>query len=302
MDGTMRNPAEGRPHAQLWDSCWCAIQSLRPAFSRGITFMWFAAVVVGMMVRSDLLGVTSIIRALNLRPKLYDPLRKHFHSSAIKLDQLAVLWTRTVQRLFSNPVRFNGRLVLVGDGIKIPKRGKQMPGVKLLHQQSNCSTKPEYIMGHSLQAIALLVHAASSFFAVPLASCSVGPEGGKGGAAWRESIPGNTGGDMDPANLLTKWHWIVELARKEPGEVLFSLNHVIDFEWMREAYIRTRKDGATGIDGVTAQDYEANLEVNLRDLLERIKSGSYKAPPVRRTYIPKADGSQRPIGIPTVHA
>ena len=67
-------------------------------------------------------------------------------------------------------------------------------------------------------------------------------------------------------------------------------------------YIRTRKDGATGIDGVTAQDYEANLEANLRDLLERIKSGSYKAPPVRRTYIPKADGSQRPIGIPTVDA
>ena len=48
---------------------------------------------------------------------------------------------------------------------------------------------------------------------------------------------------MDPANLLTKWHWIVELARKKPGTVLYSLNHVIDFEWMREAYIRTRKDG-----------------------------------------------------------
>jgi hypothetical protein len=165
----MRNPAEGRPHPQLWDACWNALQSLRPAFSRGVTFMRFATVVIAMMVRSDLLGVTSIIRALNLRPKLYHPLRKHFHSKAIKLDQLAVLWARTVQRLFSNPVRFNDRLVLVGDGIKIPKRGKQMPGVKLLHQQSNCSTKPEYIMGHSTQAIALLVHAASSFFAVPLA-------------------------------------------------------------------------------------------------------------------------------------
>ncbi len=104
---------------------------------------------------------------------------------------------------------------------------------------------------------------------------------------------------MDPANLLTKWYWIVELARKKLGTALFSLNHVIDFEWMREAYIRTRKDGATGIDGVTAQEYEANLEANLRDLLERIKSGRYKAPPVRRTYIPKADGSQRPLGIPT---
>src|SRR6201987_1378087 len=104
---------------------------------------------------------------------------------------------------------------------------------------------------------------------------------------------------MNPANLLTKWHWIVEMARKKVGMVLFSLNHVIDFEWMREAFIRTRKDGATGIDGVTAQDYEANLEANLRDLLERIKSGSYEAPPVRRVYIPKADGSQRPIGITT---
>src|ERR1700692_532688 len=83
----------------------------------------------------------------------------------------------------------------------------------------------------------------------------------------------------------------VELARKKPGTVLYSLNHVIDFEWMREAYIRTRKDGATGIDGVTAQDYEANLEANLRDLLDRIKSGSYEAPPVRRTYIPKADAA-----------
>jgi len=80
--------------------------------------------------------------------------------------------------------------------------------------------------------------------------------------------------------------------------VLFSLNHVIDFEWMREAYIRTRKDGATGIDGVTAKEYEAHLEANLRDLLERIKSGRYQAPPVRRVYIPKADGSQRPLGIP----
>jgi group II intron reverse transcriptase/maturase len=68
---------------------------------------------------------------------------------------------------------------------------------------------------------------------------------------------------------------------------------------MKEAYRLTRKDGAPGIDGVTAADYEANLEANLLDLLERIKSGHYRAPPVRRTYIPKADGSLRPLGIPT---
>ena len=69
--------------------------------------------------------------------------------------------------------------------------------------------------------------------------------------------------------------------------------------WMREAFRLTRKDGAPGIDGATAEDYERNLEANLLDLLERIRSGRYHAPPVRRTYIPKADGTQRMLGIPT---
>ena len=69
---------------------------------------------------------------------------------------------------------------------------------------------------------------------------------------------------------------------------------------MTEAYRLTRKDGAPGIDGVTAKDYEANLEANLLDLLTRIKSGCYQAPPVRRHYIPKADGTKRPLGIPTL--
>ena len=104
---------------------------------------------------------------------------------------------------------------------------------------------------------------------------------------------------MSPANLSTKRRWIAELARRKPAQALTVLHHLIDLEWMREAYDLTRKDGATGIDGVTAEVYEANLEANLMGLLDRIKSGRYKAPPVRRTYIPKADGSQRPLGIPT---
>ena len=84
-----------------------------------------------------------------------------------------------------------------------------------------------------------------------------------------------------------------------PDRVFTSLHHLIDGEWMREAYRLTRKDGATGIDGVTAADYERDLEANLESLLGRIKSGSYRAPPVRRHYIPKADGTRRPLGIPT---
>ena len=154
----------------LWGLWWNAIQLLRPAFSRLSTLMWFATIVAGMTVRVDTLGVTSIVRALNLRPKFYHRLLAHFHSTGVKLDRLAALWTQLVLRLFSRPVRVNGRLVLVGDGIKAPKRGRKMPAVKLLHQQSESNTKPEYIMGHSLQAVSLLVHAAHSVFSVPLAA------------------------------------------------------------------------------------------------------------------------------------
>jgi retron-type reverse transcriptase len=78
-----------------------------------------------------------------------------------------------------------------------------------------------------------------------------------------------------------------------------SLSLHIDLEWLREAYRRTRKDGATGIDGVTAEEYAKELDKNLQSLLDRAKSGTYRAPPVRRIQIPKADGKQmRPIGIP----
>jgi retron-type reverse transcriptase len=104
---------------------------------------------------------------------------------------------------------------------------------------------------------------------------------------------------LGSANLSTKRQRIAELARTKAGTALSALHHVIDVEWMREAYRLTRKDAAPGIDGVTGAEYEANLEANLLDLLERIKSGRYIAPPVRRVYIPKLDGSERPLGLPT---
>ena len=106
---------------------------------------------------------------------------------------------------------------------------------------------------------------------------------------------------MGLANLSTKRQRIAELARTKSGVALSTLHHVLDLEWMREAYRLTRKDGAPGTDGVTAAEYERNLEANLSDLLERIKSGRYQAPPVRRVYIPKGDGagSLRPLGLPT---
>src|SRR5271155_205644 len=98
----------------------------------------------------------------------------------------------------------------------------------------------------------------------------------------------------------TKLGRIAQQAREMPQAALTTLAHYIDIDWLREAYRRTRKNGATGVDRQTAEEYAGNLEVNLRSLLERAQSGSYVAPPVRRMHIPKGDGSQtRPIGIPT---
>jgi len=66
--------------------------------------------------------------------------------------------------------------------------------------------------------------------------------------------------------------------------------HHIDLALLKEAYRLTRKDGAVGVDGQAAKEYGENIEENLPDLLNRFKSGTYKAPPVRRAYVPKGDG------------
>ena len=101
-------------------------------------------------------------------------------------------------------------------------------------------------------------------------------------------------------NVSTKQERIAEQARACPDLVFTALHHHIDLEWMFMAWHLTRKDGAVGVDGVTAAEYEMDLEARLSDLLNRIKSGSYRAPPVRRHFIPKGDGRLRPLGIPTL--
>jgi len=112
--------------------------------------------------------------------------------------------------------------------------------------------------------------------------------------------PGNTTDAQEFEDVSTKQRRIAALAHERPEMVFTSLAHFIDLAWLQEAYARTRKDGAVGVDGQTAADYEKDLEGNLRQLLERAKSGTYRAPPVRRVHIPKGDGETRPLGIPTL--
>lgn len=108
-------------------------------------------------------------------------------------------------------------------------------------------------------------------------------------------------GVSTPEDVSTKQARIAQLAKQMPDKAMHSLSRHMDLAWLREAFRRTRKDGAPGVDGQTADDYAENLGQNLSSLLDRAKSGTYRAPPVRRVHIPKGDGSKtRPIGIPTL--
>jgi RNA-directed DNA polymerase len=144
---------------------------------------------------------------------------------------------------------------------------------------------------------------ASELFIVPKTSGNWpnrDPAEGKG--SWsRELLEGTMPGIPSPTSVSPKLQRIAELARQASPRMTFtSLAHHIDVEFLREAYRRTRKDGAVGVDGVTAEAYAVALESNLQSLLTRFRSGTYFAPPVRRVHIPKGDGTQtRPIGIPT---
>jgi hypothetical protein len=153
----------------LWIQWWNLTCELRSACARTRTFLWMSLCLAGMTVRRDLLGVTSIVRALGLEPACYDRLLDFFHSAALNLNKLTCAWCALVFRLDPGILRVNGRPVLVGDGIKVAKAGRKMPGVKKLHQQSESNNKAEYIFGHSCQAIAVLTQALSSVFALPLA-------------------------------------------------------------------------------------------------------------------------------------
>jgi len=132
---------------KLWLQWWRIVQQLRPACSRSRTFLWMGASLAAMTARGDLSGVTSLVRALGLKKACYERILGLFHSTALDLDKLTRLWVTVIQNVLPGILRINGRRVIVGDGIKVPKSGKKMPAVKRLHQQSDSNTKPGYIMG-----------------------------------------------------------------------------------------------------------------------------------------------------------
>lgn len=143
------------------------LTEFRPVFHRAATYRWFQVVAWAMMLRLDTAGVTSIVRCMGLAPSCYFNLLNFFHSSAFSVKQLCATWQKIA---FSRavPVTIGNRQVCVVDGIKVGKAGRRMPGVKLLHQESDDNTKPEYIMGHYWGVVSLLSCALGTTVAIPL--------------------------------------------------------------------------------------------------------------------------------------
>lgn len=154
---------------RLWSEWWVVVSELRSACARSRTFLWMAVALAGLCIREDLAGVTSVVRVFGLRAHLYDRILDFFHTSALDPDRLSRRWTAVVLRVFPDLLRVGGRLVLLADGIKVPKAGRKMPAVKRLKQVES-NTKPEFIFGHSCQAISVVAGAESSAFAVPLSA------------------------------------------------------------------------------------------------------------------------------------
>jgi len=127
-------------------------------------------VLAAMSIRSELLGVTSFIRSAFIHESCYRLLLHHFHSNALNIEKLCRIWICLALRIFT-PVIAQGFVVMIADGLKVAKEGRKMPAVKNLHQESANNSKPQYIMGHSFQAIAMLVHGmGGQMFAVPIIS------------------------------------------------------------------------------------------------------------------------------------
>jgi len=139
----------------------------RSCFSRKAAFEWFVVIVIGLLVRTDHLGVTSIIRGLLLSVD-YVCLIGFFRSSAWTLPSLTAKWCETVKQ-HAPLVKCGDAVIIVGDGVKQSKEGRRMPGVKRHHQESDNSGKASYIWGHLFGGVGILAEKAGKCFCIPLA-------------------------------------------------------------------------------------------------------------------------------------
>ncbi len=143
------------------------LTSFRENFTRGASFQWFIAIVLGFMLRTDKLGVTSVIRDFRLSPKSYPCIIHFFRSSSWDLNELRLKWLKCTKE--HAPIyTCEGRTVIIGDGVKQSKEARKMPGVKKLHQESENSSKAEYIFGHLHGGVGVLAGNSEKLYCLPI--------------------------------------------------------------------------------------------------------------------------------------
>lgn len=151
----------------MWKLTNQILTNFRQCFTRKATFNCFVIIVIGLMIRTDTLGITSIIRDLNLLPNTYNSLLHFFRSDAWMLEKLNHQWMKCVKNIA--PIYHENEFtILVGDGVKQSKEARKMPGIKRLHQESENSSKAEYIFGHLFGGIGVLVGNSNKLFCTPL--------------------------------------------------------------------------------------------------------------------------------------
>ncbi len=139
----------------------------RTCFSRKASFGWFVTIIVGFMVRSDMLGITSVIRDLALKPALYSSMGHFFRADSWEWEDIFIAWARTLSS-HAPLKRIAGRAVLVGDGVKRASDGRSMPCTKKMVQESESASKPSFIHGHLWGAVGISIGNASKIFCLPL--------------------------------------------------------------------------------------------------------------------------------------
>lgn len=154
---------------KVWEYINDILFEFRPCFSRKAAFNWFIIAVIGFMLRSDHLGVTSIIREFGFNSDiLYLGLLHFFHSNAWRLDVIMKKWIELIQCSGKIYRGFDNKPVLIGDGVTVSKEGKKMPSVKKMRQGSDNSGKPEFTWGHMFGSIGVLIGNTTKLFCLPL--------------------------------------------------------------------------------------------------------------------------------------
>ena len=181
-------------------------------FSNKLAFNWAVIIIMGFIIRFDHHGVSSIIRWLFLDPKHYNRLCHFFRTNSWNLEKLLTKWTSLVLEYYPFP-EFNGRILLIGDGIKICKESTKMPGVKKLHQNSENSGKGAYIFGHHFNVVGILVGNVSKFLCVPLhAQIHEGIDG----------IREDEGIGKHPASIVTRMARLIIKTAQNSGQLCYA--------------------------------------------------------------------------------